>query len=164
MLNIRFLRGTKVENDQYIGAPGVITIDTTNHGVRIHDGVTQGGHTLSSESTIAQLIENYLSLHSNSGEHDGRYYTKGEVDSKIEAEVTYDIGNIPPSNPKEGQPWLDTNTMTLFTFFNGFWVQVVGEQGPPGKDASVEDVLVAAGYHFDTDRGGWGLDLGHLNF
>lgn len=36
-------RGTKEENDNFTGAEGEITIDTTNSTIRVHDGQTTGG-------------------------------------------------------------------------------------------------------------------------
>lgn len=43
MATIRFLRGTKEENDVFVGADGSITIDLDGKILRIHDGVTPGG-------------------------------------------------------------------------------------------------------------------------
>lgn len=37
-------RGTEAENDVFTGGNGEITIDTTNHSIRVHDGVTTGGY------------------------------------------------------------------------------------------------------------------------
>lgn len=37
-------RGTTAENDEFTGAQGELTMDTDTNALRIHDGVTQGGH------------------------------------------------------------------------------------------------------------------------
>lgn len=37
-------RGTTAENDAFTGAEGEITVDTTTHEIRVHDGSTVGGH------------------------------------------------------------------------------------------------------------------------
>jgi hypothetical protein len=37
-------RGTKAQNDNYIGEEGEITVDTDTQIVRVHDGTTSGGH------------------------------------------------------------------------------------------------------------------------
>lgn len=44
---IQFRRGNTAQNDSFIGANGEITIDTQLHMVRLHDGVTVGGHIIS---------------------------------------------------------------------------------------------------------------------
>lgn len=44
---IQFRRGTTAQNDAFLGANGEITIDTQLHTVRLHDGVTVGGHVIS---------------------------------------------------------------------------------------------------------------------
>lgn len=36
-------RGTDAQNNAFTGALGEFTYDTTNHTIRVHDGVTQGG-------------------------------------------------------------------------------------------------------------------------
>lgn len=36
-------RGTTVENDEFTGAVGELTMDTDKNQIRLHDGVTQGG-------------------------------------------------------------------------------------------------------------------------
>lgn len=43
---IQFRRGTTAQNDAFLGANGEITIDTQLHKVRLHDGVTVGGHVI----------------------------------------------------------------------------------------------------------------------
>lgn len=37
-------RGTEAENNVFTGGVGEITIDTTNHSIRVHDGATVGGY------------------------------------------------------------------------------------------------------------------------
>lgn len=39
-------RGTESENNNFTGALGEVTMDTTNNTLRVHDGVTQGGHVI----------------------------------------------------------------------------------------------------------------------
>lgn len=45
---IRQLRGSAAENDAKAFPSGVITVDETNHDIRVHDGTTLGGHPLRS--------------------------------------------------------------------------------------------------------------------
>ena len=35
---VQFRRGTDAQNNSFTGADGEITIDTTNHQIRVHDG------------------------------------------------------------------------------------------------------------------------------
>ena len=39
-------RGNTAQNDAFIGAEGEVTYDTQAKGIRVHDGVTQGGNAL----------------------------------------------------------------------------------------------------------------------
>jgi hypothetical protein len=42
-IQLQLRRGTTAENDGFIGAAGEVTVDTTTKGLRVHDGITQGG-------------------------------------------------------------------------------------------------------------------------
>lgn len=48
--------GTTVENDSFTGAASEITVDTTTFGLRVHDGVTAGGHKIYTKTEIDSLI------------------------------------------------------------------------------------------------------------
>ena len=41
---LRPKRGTKGQNDAFTGLASEVTIDTDSHSIRVHDGVTAGGH------------------------------------------------------------------------------------------------------------------------
>lgn len=41
---LQLRKGTKAQNDAFVGAEGEVTYDTQTQGLRIHDGTTQGGH------------------------------------------------------------------------------------------------------------------------
>lgn len=168
-LTIQFLRGTAAQNDLITKGSGEITIDTTNNAFRLHDGVTPGGHLVRDVRTLTQtqiegLISATLLNHSFSGDHDDRYYQQTEVDTLITEASFYAVGTTPPENPGEGQPWLDTNSLTVFVYTSGNWVQVVGEQGTPGRDgATKEEVLLAAGYIYDEVGDYWYFDAGTMD-
>lgn len=49
---IQFRRGTATEHENFIGAMGEITVDTTNKTLRVHDGETAGGTALARQSTL----------------------------------------------------------------------------------------------------------------
>ncbi len=55
MSQIKFLSGTKEENDAYIGPEGTLTIDQNQMEIRLHDGVTPGGFRLVNIGTIQDL-------------------------------------------------------------------------------------------------------------
>jgi len=46
---LRLKRGTGTENDQYTGLAGELTFDTDGNTLRIHDGLTPGGHTVGAD-------------------------------------------------------------------------------------------------------------------
>lgn len=46
-VQVQLRRGTSSQNDSFTGAAGEVTVDTTNQTLRVHDGSTAGGHTLS---------------------------------------------------------------------------------------------------------------------
>ena len=48
---IQIRRGTSAEHDNFTGAIGEITMDTTNNTLRVHDGSTVGGHILAKKTT-----------------------------------------------------------------------------------------------------------------
>lgn len=52
---IQIRRGTADEHNNFTGAIGEITVDTTNNTIRVHDGQTVGGTPLAKESQIPNL-------------------------------------------------------------------------------------------------------------
>lgn len=52
---IQIRRGDVAANDNFIGAIGEVTMDTTNNTLRVHDGQTLGGTTLAKQSEIPDL-------------------------------------------------------------------------------------------------------------
>jgi len=49
---VRWRRGTAEEHENFTGANGEITVDTTNKTLRVHDGETPGGNRVVDESRI----------------------------------------------------------------------------------------------------------------
>ena len=43
-IQLQLRKGTKVQNDAFVGAEAELTYDTDTKGLRIHDGITQGGN------------------------------------------------------------------------------------------------------------------------
>ena len=52
---IQIRRGTAAENDNFTGAIGEVTMDTTNKTLRVHDGETLGGTILAKQSEIPEI-------------------------------------------------------------------------------------------------------------
>ncbi len=52
-MQVQLYRGTTVQNDNYTGAEGELTVDTSKNTVRIHDGFTKGGHAILTASEAA---------------------------------------------------------------------------------------------------------------
>ena len=50
-IRVRPVRGTTLANAGYTGPSGSLSVDTQRNMLRIHDGITQGGHPLQVEST-----------------------------------------------------------------------------------------------------------------
>ena len=50
-------RGTTAENNEFTGAVGELTMDTTNNTLRVHDGTTQGGHLVGMKLWNSQTVE-----------------------------------------------------------------------------------------------------------
>ena len=59
---IQIRRGDAAANDNFIGAIGEVTMDTTNNTLRVHDGQTVGGTALAKQDEIPEpyvMPENY---------------------------------------------------------------------------------------------------------
>jgi len=55
-IKILFKRGTAAQNDAFTGESGSVTIDTENNRLRIHDGVTPGGHSAASLVDVQNIV------------------------------------------------------------------------------------------------------------
>jgi hypothetical protein len=56
-IQIQFRRGSSAEHETFTGAPGEITVDTTENTLRVHDGQTPGGTTLAKQNEIPTNIQ-----------------------------------------------------------------------------------------------------------
>lgn len=52
---LRPKRGTTAKNDAFVGLASEITVDTEKHSIRVHDGVTAGGHALATDADLAAV-------------------------------------------------------------------------------------------------------------
>jgi hypothetical protein len=53
---VQFRRGTTAQNNNFTGAAGEISVNTSNNTIRVHDGVTVGGYELSKAGNISSLF------------------------------------------------------------------------------------------------------------
>ena len=56
---IQIRRGTAAEHENFTGAIGEITMDTTNKTLRVHDGETAGGTALAKSSDMIRAVPDY---------------------------------------------------------------------------------------------------------
>ena len=57
---IQIRRGTAAEHENFTGAIGEITMDTTNKTLRVHDGETAGGTVLAKSSQLPPASADYV--------------------------------------------------------------------------------------------------------
>lgn len=78
---IQFRRGSSAEHETFTGAPGEITVDTTNNTLRVHDGQTPGGTVLAKQSEIPDLTSlDYIVASGRTDTIWWRKYKSGAVD------------------------------------------------------------------------------------
>ena len=53
---VQFRRGSASQNNTYTGAAGELTIDTSTWDIRVHDGITPGGYSISGAASTATAI------------------------------------------------------------------------------------------------------------
>jgi chorismate mutase len=61
-IQVKFRRGTATQHLSFTGANGEITVDTTNHTLRVHDGVTVGGFRIAKFSEAGGNTSSYLQV------------------------------------------------------------------------------------------------------
>lgn len=59
---LQIRQGTNTENNNFTGASGELTFDTTNKEIRIHDGTTQGGITIANKQLLDTKLDKNISL------------------------------------------------------------------------------------------------------
>lgn len=101
---VQIIKGTAAQNEAFTGAEGVLTYDSDNKDIRIHDGTTAGGFEIPSAAVMADYIIYWD--HADATDHSHakpgvetptnhgwyRYYKSGWV------EQGYTIGNLPQGN------------------------------------------------------------------
>lgn len=57
---VKFRRGTTLQNDAFTGAAGELSVDTQKGTIRVHDGSTQGGFELVNQGTLIGNLDSAL--------------------------------------------------------------------------------------------------------
>ena len=56
-MQVQLYRGTSVQNDNYTGAEGELTVDTSKNTVRVHDGTTKGGYAVLTTALAEDMVD-----------------------------------------------------------------------------------------------------------
>ena len=70
---VQFRRGTTAQNNNFIGAAGEISINTSNNTIRVHDGVTAGGFEIPNGSFGTANIANFINVTDDTSTNATRY-------------------------------------------------------------------------------------------
>ena len=75
---IQIRRGTAAEHENFTGAAGEVTMDTTNNTLRVHDGQTAGGIALAKQSEIPDLsnLDYVVEFQAPTAENNYTWYRK----------------------------------------------------------------------------------------
>ena len=119
-------RGTTAENDAFTGAEGEIVVDTERHELRVHDGVTQGGHIIPTNETLDFANK---ALDNLSQEGEARFTNKADSDlSNTPSNIDYVI---------ESQLPTAGNGYTWYRKYKSGWVEQGGVLSQTGGILSV---------------------------
>lgn len=139
-------RGTTAENDAFTGAEGEITVDTEKHELRVHDGMTQGGHIIPTNETLDFANK---ALDNLSQEGEARFTNKANTDlSNTPSNIDYVVEK---QEPTAG------NGYTWYRKYKSGWVEQGGikEVGPtiitfPVAMANTDYWYIAKGNYNNT--------------
>jgi len=101
---LKLRRGTTEQTSVFTGAQGEITVDTTKWTVVVHDNVTPGGHALATENFVNNSV------------------------------ATTPPSINPPSDPRSGTLWYDSNSGRLYVYYSGSWVDASPSTGSVSVD------------------------------
>lgn len=106
---LQIRQGTNTENDNFTGAPGELTFDTTNKEIRIHDGTTQGGITIANKQLLDTKLDKNISLNYN---HITNCLT--EIPQDVKAELFVDDNGVQKLRIKAGSKVYVPNGANIF--------------------------------------------------
>ena len=91
-------RGTAAENNNFTGAPGEITVDTTNNTLRVHDGQTLGGTALARADAVTDMsgADYVIAWQQATADNNHTWYRRYrsgwvEMGGKLAATITFPI-------------------------------------------------------------------------
>lgn len=58
---------------------------------------------------------------------------------------SYTVSDTTPSSPSLGDVWFDTNVANTFVYYDGYWIEIVGAQGPTGPTGAASTVTGPTG-------------------
>lgn len=140
--------GTQDQNNAFTGAERELTIDTTNWALRIHDGVTAGGHAITSTTNpIPSQVGNA-----------GQYLTTDGTQlawSPLPHTASVTVSASAPVSPAVGDLWYDELSGRLYVFYDASWI----DASPKGNNGRVNPPTSSKGSVGDT-AGTWSADSG----
>ena len=124
---VQYRRGTEAEHTTFVGADGEITVVSDTHTLRVHDGVTAGGHELAKVSDLVDYIED-----SEKGTANGVATLDGSgivPESQLPNFSSVETTNTAPTSPSIGDMWYNPDTNQLFIYDTEGWVGMVIDGG-----------------------------------
>ena len=95
---IQFRRGTAAEHENFTGAVGEITVDTTNNTLRVHDGATIGGTALARADAVTDMsgADYVIAWQQATADNNHTWYRRYrsgwvEMGGKLAATITFPI-------------------------------------------------------------------------
>lgn len=143
--------GTEAQNNAFVGAERELTIDTTNWGLRIHDGETLGGHAIISTTSP---IPNQIGNNGKFLTTDGSQLSWGELPTS-----TIVAGATEPVDPQVGNLWYDEISGRLYVYYDASWI----DASPKGNNGRVNPPTSSKGAVGDT-AGSWSADSNYYYY
>ena len=143
--------GTEAQNNSFVGAERELTIDVTNWSLRIHDGATPGGHSLTSTTSP---------IPSQTG-NEGKFLTTdgSQLNWGIFAGTSVTVSDTAPSNPGVGDLWYDEISGRLYVFYDASWI----DASPKGNNGRVPPPANSKGTVGDS-AGTWSADSNYYYY
>lgn len=91
---IQIRRGSAAQHESFTGAVGEITMDTTNTTLRLHDGVTPGGHTIGATAALPDGIDFVVDSQLPTAENNYTWYRKYQSGWIEQGGVNNDGGSV----------------------------------------------------------------------
>lgn len=106
-VELKLRKGTASENDNFTGAIGEVTVDTTNNTLRVHNGSSTGGSVVVTDTAIQTLTNKTLDLTNNTLQTTFDQLDGAVSDATLITEAPQD-GN---AYVRQNGQWVDINTI-----------------------------------------------------